>query len=361
MNSIPKVLILQGEISSYRWPIFNIIAEQYDLTVGYYSKDNSNGQQCKFAKKYLKPTHCGPFIYIRGLRRYCNQFDAVIFMDDLHALSYCILPFGFRKYKILSWGFGLRASYTRLYDVSRKHTFLDRISQLINQSCDAVIFYMEKAKEFWHGTSFNLNKVFVAPNTTIVKQVDFLPSLKKNILFVGTLYEKKGIRVLLQAYKYAHDQLGEIPPLHIVGDGDDAENLKQFVIDHGLSDLVVFHGAIYDENVLSMHFQHALLCVSPHQAGLSVAKSMGYGVPFVTRRSAITGGELYHINDGENGILYDNDAELQDLIIDAVNNPIKYIDMGKKAKLYYEQNASPKHMADGAIDAIKFALKRDPS
>lgn len=80
--------------------------------------------------------------------------------------------------------------------------------------------------------------------------------------------------------------------------------------------LIVFHGAIYDENVLAERFAQALLCISPTQGGLSVPKSMGYGVPFVTRKDSITGGEIYHITPGVNGIMYVKDEELTSVISD---------------------------------------------
>ena len=354
-NSKPKVLILQGVIASYRVPIFNIIAEQFDLTVGYYEKDQSV-EHCDFKKEELPSYQLGPFTCVKSLRCYCRQFDVVIFMDDLHALSYCLLPFGPRKYKVLSWGFGIRASYTRLYDVNRPHTFLDWVSQKVSESCDAAIFYMEKAKEFWKGTSFDLSRVFVAPNTTAVESIEINPLLKKNLLFVGTLYEKKGLRALLEAYVEAQRKVEKVLQLHIIGDGADAVRLKEYVIENGLTENVIFHGAIYDEKELSVHFQSALLCISPHQAGLSVAKSMGYGVPFVTYKEAITGGERYHITDGVNGVLYERDSDLVDIIVKASNSSDYYVEMGKRAKFYYDNNATPKHMAQGAIDAINFVL-----
>lgn len=355
-HSKPKVLILQGEISTYRVATFNIIADYFDVTVGYYDKDKSV-EECRFKKIKLDSYKLGPFICVKSLRKYCNQFDVVIFMDDLHALSYCLLPFGPRKFKTVSWGFGLRASYTRLYDVNRRHTFLDKVSQIVNESCDAIIFYMEKAKEFWRGTSFNLGKVFVAPNTTAVEPIEIDPLRKKNLLFVGTLYEKKGIMALLQAYQSARYQSNNLPMLHIVGDGADADKLKQYVADNDLSDNVVFHGAIYDEKKLAQHFCNALLCISPHQAGLSVPKSMGYGVPFVTLRDAITGGEKYHITHGETGVFYEKDDDLVSIILDSASNPEKYVKLGVNAKAYYDNTATPKHMAQGAIDAINSVLR----
>lgn len=351
----PKVLILQGEISSYRSAIFNIIAEKVDLTVAYYDSNRSLGE-CRFNHKKLKSYKLGPFICVKSLRKYCKQFDVVIFMDDLHALSYCLLPFGSRSYKAISWGFGIRASYTRLYDVNRKHTFGDKVSQLVSMSCDANIFYMDKAKEFWNKTKFDINKVFVAINTLAVEKIDIVPTLKKDLLFIGTLYKAKGVDRLLKAYKEAKDISSFVPVLHIVGKGEEELELKQYVEDNALSDSVIFHGAIYDECELSKLFQKSILCISPNQAGLSVAKSLGYGVPFVAREDAITGGEKYHITNGKNGLLYRNDEELVNIIIDVTGDPDKYIEMGYRAKQYYDNNATPSHMAQGFIDAINFVL-----
>lgn len=351
-----KILILQGEISSYRVPTFNIIAENFEVTVGYITKDKSD-IECKFHKHKFDTYQIGPFTFVKSLRKYCKQFDVVIFMSDFHVLSYCLLPFGCHKYKTITWGIGLRASYTRLYDVERGHGFMDRVEQKLLSSCDASIFYMDKAKEFWRKTSLDLSRVFIATNTTTVVNSKVDPLLKTNILFVGTLYREKGLVQLIDAYKEAKCLVTNILPLHIVGDGAEALYLKQYVEEKGLSDSVVFHGAIYDEELLAYHFQRALLCISPNQAGLSVPKSMGYGVPFVTNINAITGGEKYHIIHGDNGLFYKEECGLVDIIVDASKDRDKYVKMGERAKCYYENFATPKHMAQGVIDAINFVLK----
>lgn len=350
-----KVLICQNELSGYNVPVYNTIAEKYDLTVAFYLKDKSN-IDCNFKKYRFETSHIGPFTIIKNARAIFKKYDIVCVLPNLRIPSYFIQPFLPRKNKVVSWSIGFRASYSIPYRVNRKHTLLDSLYQSFLSHCDASIFYMEKAKEFWTGTSLDMSKTFVAPNTTDVLPVKFDDTKKDIFLFVGTLYKGKGLDLLLDSYNQAYKSLGNINQLHIVGDGSERVSLEKYVADNGLSGQVIFHGAIYDEKRLADIFSRSLLCISPTQGGLSVPKSMGYGVPFVTSLDSITGGEIYHIDSGYNGIMYKNNEELTPILVDAAKNPQKYIEMGVNAKTYYDNHATIKHMAQGAINAFEFAL-----
>lgn len=351
----PRLLILQNELSAYNVPVYNRIAERYELTLGFYKQDKSK-EKCLFSKHFLVSVKKGPFVFVKGLRSYAKQFDIVCIVPDMHVVSYCLLPFFPRKFKVSNWSIGFRCSYTHPYIPTRKHIFADKIFQSILSHCDSSIFYMEKSKEFWMNTSLDLRKVFIAPNTTKVCPIDVDSKIKHNFLFVGTLYKGKGLDLLLDAYKTAVEKKGIKNELHIVGDGEERSNIENFISTHHLESKVVMHGAIFDEHTLAEQFAKALLCISPTQGGLSVPKSMGYGVPFVTRKDAITGGEIYHITPDVNGIMYDNNSDLITIMMDASKNPEKYIEMGVNAKNYYDNNATIGHMAEGAMAAFEFAL-----
>lgn len=352
----PRLLILQNELSAYNVPVYNKIAERYELTLGYYKQDKSK-EECLFSKHFFESGKKGPFVFVKGLRSYIKQFDIVCIVPDMHVVSYCLLPFLPRKFKVSNWSIGFRCSYTHPYIPTRKHIFADKIFQTILSHCDSSIFYMEKSKEFWKNTTLDLRKVFIAPNTTKVCPIDVDSKIKHNFLFVGTLYKGKGLDLLLDAYKTAVEKEGIKNELHIVGDGGERSNIEKFISTYHLEGKVVMHGAIFDEQILAEQFSKALLCISPTQGGLSVPKSMGYGVPFVTRKDAITGGEIYHITPGVNGIMYDNNDDLVKILIDAAHSQQNYVDMGIKAKDYYDHHATVNHMAQGAMDAFEYALK----
>lgn len=340
----------------YRVATWNILSEKFDLSVAYYDKDRTNNPSCKFNKIHLKSKRFGSFVITSGVRRLAKHFDVVLFCDDLHVPSYCMLPFLPHKYRLLGWSIGFRVSYTHPYIVNRPHGLVDKIYETIIKECDAYILYMRNAMDFWKSSNIDFSKFFVAPNTTEVLPINIDKSKKKDIIFIGSLYRGKGVDLLIKAFHKARISTQTDARLIIIGGGEMTEELKNLSMELGIDKAVVFTGPIYNENEIASYFEKSILCVSPTQGGLSCPKSMGYGVPFVTKRNAITGGEIYHITNGVNGIFYDNDEELSRIIEDALKDNDKYFEMGRKAQEYYCENATPRHMANGIIEAIDFVL-----
>jgi hypothetical protein len=81
---------------------------------------------------------------------------------------------------------------------------------------------------------------------------------------------------------------------------------------------------------------------------------MGYGVPFITKKDAITGGEILNIENNKTGRLYQHRDELVKILQEVAEFPQKYIEMGILAMEYYKQNASISQMVQGFYDAISF-------
>ena len=358
----PKVLLLQECVFQYRIPILKIIAEQIDLEVATYSRHGSIPTDLPFLIHDLKIRRFGPFKFVPGLREMCDRFDVVITQPHLSNPDFCRVPFvRGRRYKALSWSIGTEASYTIKYSLEDPHTLKSKLYGMILKACDANIFYMPQPKARWIQAGLDPASLFVAHNTVEALPVSYSSLGRKHFLFVGTLFREKRVDLLITAWRDAYLAAGipdDFPSLNIVGGGSIESELIALADSMGLGEKVIFHHAVFEEDRLADLFTHALLCLSPHQAGLSVLKSFAYGTPFVTRKDAATGGEILNITDGETGVLYDNDSDLVDILLDAWRHPERYYRMGQKAYDFYHSEASPEAMASGVVDAVKYALNQ---
>jgi len=289
------------------------------------------------------------WIHKRNILSLARKYDVVISMLDNSYLTTRLLCHLRGKTKLILWGIGVAASYNTRFDSSA--IVAESIIKMIN-SADAALFYSPYPKNKYEKMGVSGDKLFVANNT--VKVVETEDVTRDSVLFVGSLYKAKKIFELLNCYKDAIVSSDNVPKLVIVGDGEDKDAVNEWILENNLWDSIELTGAIYDEEKISKYFARAIICVSPDQAGLSVLKSFGYGVPFVTNKDAITGGERLNIVNGENGILFDSFDEITDIIKDCSQNPEKYIEMGKNAKKYYNENRTINHMVSGFIDAIDF-------
>lgn len=75
-------------------------------------------------------------------------------------------------------------------------------------------------------------------------------------------------------------------------------------------------------------------------------------------KKAITGGEILNIHSNKNSVLYNTDDELKSIILEISCNPMKYVDMGVKAREYYLQNRQVKDMVNGITDAINYVMHK---
>lgn len=354
-----KVLFVTYKLQNYRIPIFDIIgkSDNIELTVAHSSKKSDyNGEN--FQELIIPYRSIGAFTYYgHEFKKMVNKFDVVVCMFYVFNLSFLKLAFGTRKnIKLIFWGIGVRASYNAKFD---SPTIINQFRYLLAKRSDAMLFYSEYAKKKYIEHGIEEQKLFEMPNTVEVLPIGNTRIERDKILFIGSLYKQKKIFELLESYKEAVYQYQHTPnSLHIVGGGVEFENIQDWIRKNKLEKYIVLHGAIFDESKLSELFATACACISPGQAGLSVLKSFGYGVPFITHKDAITGGERLNIENNVNGILFENYSDLKDIIVDIFINPNKYVLMGEKAKEFYYNKRTPEHMANGFLKAVEYVCSR---
>ena len=351
-----KVIVLYNKLFHYRIPVWNCLAEKCDLTVAYTYGDGNipDGMECSFkvlhlpARKIFKRF----VIHKNNIKKIVDNYDVAVIYSDISWLKYSTLPFISKK-KIVIHTIGVSASYTKGYD---EHKEWDSVRKFFYNKADALAFYTQYPLEKYAKMGIKREKMFVAINTVAVSN-DQQKLEKDSLLMIGTLYRQKGIQYLLDAYLELKG-VCELPILNIIGKGPDEDSIKAWILENGMNDLVKMRGAIYDIEEKSYYFHKAFACISPLQAGLTVLESMGYGVPFITTKNAITGGELFNIHNGIDGVVMDSVNELPIIIKDICQHKEKYIEMGNRAKQYYDNNCTPSHMAMGLWNAICYAINK---
>lgn len=348
-----NVLILQSGIPHYRRPVFEELGRYVNLTIACTDGDYPSGEHyrtMRVQKKFRIP-HIG-YVHSSELIQLIRKADVLISPLTTGYLECDTLRLIAPKVKHIRWGIGVPADYNVRYDSAVGAHHYRRIVK----HCDAALFYSDYPKRKYSEMGINPDKLFVANNTVIVEDVNGNVD-RSNLIFVGTLYAQKKVDHLLKAYSAAFNEESNIPALMIVGDGDQKDALIEMTKELGIDNKVRFMGRIEDEEVLSQLFSSSIACISPDQAGLTVLKSMGYGVPFITMKDAITGGEIFNVQNGVNGVLMENIDELPRLIVDIGRSKEKYIEYGQKAYEHYHQQRTLEKMVDGFLQAINYVTE----
>lgn len=348
-----SVLIVQNRIAEYRVPIFNRLAEIYKLTVCYSDGDMPNG--INFQVIHNKNNRGKLWWrYEKSMRKTMKDFDVTIIPMDTRQIDYHFALL-FKNTAVIVWGIGVSASYNVKFDSKQRSKTL--LARDFYKLADASLFYSQYPIDKLKNHAYPTERYFVANNTVEVMKTK-IQTEKNSILFIGTLYPQKRIHELLSAYYEAFKVESSIPELVIIGDGTEKESILSFVNEHNIESKVKVTGEIFDENKLSEYYSCALACISPNQAGLSVLKSMGYGVPYITYRDAITGGERLNISHMTNGVLFDDFSQIKEIILDIHQNRQKYIDMGVSAYKYYWKYRTPEIMVKGFVNAIEYVYRK---
>lgn len=345
-----KILISYNFILHYREDFFELLNEFYDVTVLHSGQPPANTKH-SYSVIHTKFMKLGPFFLQTGLLNayYKKRFDVVILLLDLrwlNVLTFIIINTVFRlKCKVITWG--AWKTNRRMLDAIR-YWFMCRV--------DANIFYCENTKSDFLTVGLPEHRAFVANNTFKV-QVDipcYINSEKDSLLFVGSLDKRKKNILLLRGFAAVTSQISEKIKLVFIGDGPERLLLEEEANRLRITKRVRFLGRINNPDELIKYYNRAICTISYGQAGLSVLQSMGFGVPFMTLKDAISGGEISNIKNGHNGLLLDEGLDaLQKNLIRVCNDEDWARHLGMKAYQHYQQHCKLEHMVNGFVAAIE--------
>lgn len=171
------------------------------------------------------------------------------------------------------------------------------------------------------------------------------------LLFVGKLEDNKGARVLIDAASNIYSTNGSTPrlKLEIVGSGPVEQDLRALAVQHGLSEVIRFHGFIDDAERLAAIFSRSDLLVVPtiYSEGFPrvIDEASACGLPVACSRlggmqEGLDEDEVIFFTPGESGELA---AAIQRLLQDsALRDSYRKASMARAAKLL-DQTASEQH------------------
>jgi glycosyltransferase involved in cell wall biosynthesis len=368
-----KTLIITNIPAPYRIPLWNILAQQVDLTLYFMSYTEINRKwnilldKSRFKFKILKGIHLplrkGEFTlhfnYSIFTELKKNNFDIIICGSyDSVTVLLAVLYAKLKRKKIVLWYESVKQS------ALIKKGILYNLKRTIINMFDKYLVPGHAAKDNLLSFGINEDAIFIAPNS-VDNKLYFKAKLKKNnslvnkyprknILFVGSFVKRKGIKYLIDAYENLcfKEEIGLI----IVGDGVLSNELKQYCLGKGLKN-VFFEGYKNQEQLCEYYgFCDVLVLPSFLEVwGLVVNEAMAAGMPIICSKYAGCAPDL--VIHGENGYIIDpEDTEtFSKYLSNILNNTQLQKSMGLKS-LEIIKNYTPQKTADGflrCIDTIK--------
>lgn len=343
------ILVIQNQLPHYRREFFNELSN-LDQVLVVHSGPPSSVKGDRFREHILRSIKIGPFVWQCGLSRLIRSINpsAVIASADIRNLQSILgMALFDRKVRWIWWGMDRGASDLAF-----------RLKCWLALRNNPIVFYNNEIRNVFLNEGIDGGQLFVANNTFPVSGSRLLANATtKNIfLNVGALDARKQNDVLIRAFNETYRQTGRDIYLYLIGEGVERDSLEGLVSALNLTGRVFLPGKIEDPHVLEGYYAKAIASVSFGQAGLAVLQSMAFGVPFITKRDAISGGEKYNIVDGNNGIFCSDDLNsLVNAMSKLIEDPGYAKFLSVNAFTHYRDKASVSMMVDGFRAALNYS------
>jgi glycosyltransferase involved in cell wall biosynthesis len=331
-----KILIIQSYIAHYRLPLFEGLASRYNLEI--FTSDKKDIKYDNLNVKFFRKVNFFFAFYYKDVFEAIkkNNYEAVILEANPRVFNfYYIYLILHSKVKFIFWG----AQEIR-------NPFFNFFWKSFLKRSNATFVFYSKSK-YQPFQNYYSSRFQLINNTIHVKNRIKSYRERKKLFFinVGSLHSRKQNDVLLTVFKKLITQKNEKLKLFLIGSGIEKFKLKKLISKLSLENNAFIIDETIDSKVLQFYYQHSIASVSFGQAGLAVQQSFAFGVPFITKNNAITGGEKDNIIHMYNGLICD-DTEISlynsmCLLVDDINYS-RYL--GLNAYKFYSKNCSMKNM-----------------
>jgi len=346
---VKNLVILQGILPFYRKPFFNELCKLYKTTI-VHSGSQQRDDTDLFMEKIFPVNTLRNLKWQIGLFQYLNTIkpDIIIAGDDLKYINWILIRYLSPRNIIWSW-WGVDDNKNKLLSKLKvKYLF---------PSTDNFLFYDQHTMNKIQNYGIKHDRLFLANNTIHVEQKDFIKNFDNRFSFlnVGSLDVRKQNDILIRCFSKLVNTKGKHLKLYLIGNGTQKDYLISLIDKYSMGCNIFLVGKLESQDDLKNYYDLSLASVSFGQAGLAILQSMAFGVPFLTKKNAITGGEISNIKNGINGILCeDSEKSLFESLVWCVDNPQKCQEMGLNSYEYYKANAT----IYGMVEAFKNAIEK---
>ena len=368
MRGKKKLIIITNIPSPYRVDFFYYLqqnVEDYEIHIVYASRNEDN-RAWKIDEHKLQNSHFLDSWTLKIPRRYDTKYihiskgvggllkklqpDVVVGSEYnptiLQVVRYCIR----HQIPYVSWTDGTLHSernINRLQKKLRRYVIAKAAAYIgsSTRSREAQIAYgADPARCFISFLTADLDKYKVAPEGRDASR----------LLCVGSLIERKGVDLLLQALAGV-----EAPfTLALVGAGPEEERLRKLAGELHIQDRVEFLGYLQLDELRRQYSKSGIFVLPTREDcfALVILEAMCAGLPVVCSRYADGGCDLEV--EGRNGCLvdpYDTEA-FQKCLRDLLQNPDKASKMGK-ASLQLLEGFRFEEVSKGFMEAVRLADK----
>ncbi len=167
--------------------------------------------------------------------------------------------------------------------------------------------------------------------------IDYIPDVdskkdKNTIISIGRLSKEKGFTDLISVLNIVKQQIPDIK-LHLIGDGEEKDAIKNKIDSLGLQDNVIMHGFLNKEQIEEYMLDSSVYVMTSHTEsfGLVLLEASSYAIPSVAFDSAAGAKELINRN---NGVLISNRDKysMARAIVNLLHNKDKLNRLGDNAK-----------------------------
>ena len=244
-----------------------------------------------------------PFLFFR-LIRYSPDVIFAEGASSVFALSVAYLYTKLFGKKIIMWSMGNLAG--------REHHGIRGLLQnwirRIEKGSNALFVYSSQAEKFFIQEGVDPKKIFKAINVIDTKSkiatIKTAGLIEKepgfHVVFVGAINKTKRLELLVDSIVELAQKYEDIR-LHIIGDGNYLQSIKDYVTRIRFEDRVIFHGRVVDGLNVLMAKYHVLAL--PGLGGLAIVDGMVSSLPII---SGLADGTEKDLIDRENGFVTDN-------------------------------------------------------